>query len=306
MSLLIWLISFSQITGKIIDTEGNPLQAMVFVEGGSKSTNADKEGNYSLNLASGQYQLVAFVPGYNSLINQVNYNGTRLQVDFTLKELSTELEAVTVEGSRTEDLGISWLQSVEGTTIYEAKKTELISLDDVTANLATNTSRQVYARVPGLNIFENDGVGLQLAIGARGLDPNRSSNFNVRQNGYDISADALGYPESYYTPPVAALQRIEIIRGAAGLQYGPQFGGLLNFKFKEGPKDKKLKFTTANTAGSFGLLNTFNSFGGYHWQSQLLQLLSIQTEHWMEAKLRLGSAYRFWEFQIQFHSIHGS
>ncbi|MCS7027745.1 MAG: TonB-dependent receptor, partial [Bacteroidia bacterium] len=94
------------------------------------------------------------------------------------------------------------------------------------------------------------------------LSPNRTSNFNVRQNGYDISADALGYPESYYTPPVEALERIEIVRGAASLQYGTQFGGMLNFNFKKGEKDKKISLTSRQTVGSWGFFSTFNSLGG--------------------------------------------
>ena len=154
------------------------------------------------------------------------------------------------------------LRNVEGTAIYAAKKSELIELDQVEGNLAANNAREVYKGVPGLNIWENDGAGLQLAIGARGLNPNRTSNFNTRQNGYDISADALGYPESYYTPPTQALRRIEVVRGAASLQYGTQFGGLLNFVFKNGPQDTPLEFTTENTYGSFGQFNTFNSVGG--------------------------------------------
>jgi Fe(3+) dicitrate transport protein len=51
---------------------------------------------------------------------------------------------------------------------------------------------------------------LQLSIGGRGLDPNRTSNFNTRQNGYDISADVLGYPESYYATPTEALEEIQL------------------------------------------------------------------------------------------------
>jgi Fe(3+) dicitrate transport protein len=113
-----------------------------------------------------------------------------------------------------------------------------------------------------LNIWEYDRGGLQLGIGGRGLSPNRSSNFNIRQDGYDISADALGYPESYYTPSSEAVDRIEITRGAASLQYGPQFGGLINFIMKEGPKEKPVEFTSRQTAGSFGFFNSFNSIGG--------------------------------------------
>jgi hypothetical protein len=67
----------------------------------------------------------------------------------------------------------------------------------LTANKATNNARQIFAQVVGQPSTSSDG-GLQLSIGGRGLDPNRTSNFNTRQNGYDISADVLGYPESYY------------------------------------------------------------------------------------------------------------
>jgi Fe(3+) dicitrate transport protein len=89
----------------------------------------------------------------------------------------------------------------------------------MTANKATNNARQIFAQVVGLTINESSDGGLQLSIGGRGLDPNRTSNFNTRQNVYDISADVLGYPESYSTP-TEALEEIQVIRGAASLQYG--------------------------------------------------------------------------------------
>ena len=158
------------------------------------------------------------------------------------------MSAITVKAQEVDSLGAQELQrveikakamatgrlrAVEGLAIYEGKKTELIQVDGLTANLATNNARQVFAKVAGLNIWESDGAGLQLGVGGRGLSPNRTSNFNTRQNGYDMSADALGYPESYYTPPVEALERIEVVRGAASLQYGTQFGGLLNFVIRQ-------------------------------------------------------------------------
>lgn len=155
------------------------------------------------------------------------------------------------------------MNQVEGMKLGAGKKTEVINVEQLTVNKATNNTRQVYAKVAGLNIFENDGSGLQLSIGGRGLDPNRTSNFNVRQNGYDISADALGYPESYYTPPTEALSKIEIIKGAASLQYGTQFGGLLNFEMKQ-PEDGKKKFgiESRQTLGSWGFFGSYNSIGG--------------------------------------------
>ncbi len=175
---------------------------------------------------------------------------------------NAQLREVTVTAGQEQTMGLSRLRAVEGMAIYEGKKSEVVRLDAVTANLATNNARQVFARVAGLNIWESDGGGLQLGVGGRGLSPNRTSNFNTRQNGYDMSADALGYPESYYTPPTEALSRIEVVRGAASLQYGTQFGGMLNFVMRQPGGDRPFQYVGRQTAGSFGFLNSFNSIGG--------------------------------------------
>ena len=53
-----------------------------------------------------------------------------------------------------------------------------------------------------------------------------------------------------------------MVRGAASLQYGTQFGGLINFKFREPVKDKKIELISRQTAGSYGLLTSFNSLSG--------------------------------------------
>jgi Fe(3+) dicitrate transport protein len=178
------------------------------------------------------------------------------------KQNSKKLREVVVKTGKDNDFGITRLKQVEGTSIYAGKKSEVIVLSGVNGNTAANNSRQIYSKVAGLNIWESDGAGIQLGIGGRGLSPNRVTNFNTRQNGYDISADALGYPESYYTPPADGLEQIEVVRGAASLQYGTQFGGFLNFKFKQGSTEKPLELTARQTIGSFGFYSAFTSLGG--------------------------------------------
>lgn len=184
-----------------------------------------------------------------------------LPVCCSAQDTVRQLKAVDVRDRKGGDFRS--MNQVEGMKLTSGKKTELINVEQLTVNKSTNNARQVYAKVAGLNIFENDGSGLQLSIGGRGLDPNRTSNFNVRQNGYDISADALGYPESYYTPPTEALKKIEVIKGAASLQYGTQFGGLLNFEMKQ-PDDlkKSLEIESKQTVGSWGYFGSYNSIGG--------------------------------------------
>jgi Fe(3+) dicitrate transport protein len=123
--------------------------------------------------------------------------------------------------------------------------------------------RQVMAKIPGIHIWESDPSGIQIGIAARGLSPNRSWEFNIRQNGYDIAADPFGYPEAYYNPQLQAVQRIEVVRGQGSLQYGPQFGGLVNYILRNGSEiTKKMEFESQQTVGSGGLFNSYNAIGG--------------------------------------------
>lgn len=252
------------LSGKIQIKDNQSIESgFVALKNTKLQTSADAQGNFLLkNIPYGNYTLIAFCLGKKTVEKEIILNTPMQNMDFFLEDFADELESITVQADRERTFGITRLQAVENFGIYEGKKTEVIVLQDITANLATNNPRQVYARITGLNIWESDQVGLQLGIGGRGLSPDRTSNFNTRQNGYDISADALGYPEAYYTPPVEALERIEIIRGAASLQYGTQFGGMLNFQFKKGNKDKKIELTSRQSVGSWGFLGTFNSLGG--------------------------------------------
>ncbi len=189
-------------------------------------------------------------------------NGDTFEIVFKLTTKVNDLEQVDIREKKQNENGLRRLSDVENMAIYAGKKNEVVVVEGLNANLATNNARQIYAKVPGVNIIENDAYGVQLGVATRGLNPNRTTEFNSRQNGYDISADPIGYPESYYTPPTEAIESIEIVRGAASLQYGTQFGGLLNFRFKNGNPDKKIELLTRQTIGSYGLFNSFTSLGG--------------------------------------------
>lgn len=182
--------------------------------------------------------------------------------DDSVKPQHKYLPDITVVG-RYSKSDIQQMPEVVGTSIYAGKKNALIVLDNVQGNVVTNTMRQVLAKVPGIHIWESDPSGIQIGIAARGLSPNRSWEFNIRQNGYDIAADPFGYPEAYYNPQLQAVQRIEVVRGQGSLQYGPQFGGLVNYILRNGSEiNKKFEFETQQTIGSNGLFNSYNAIGG--------------------------------------------
>lgn len=250
-------------SGDIKNKDGQALEGVeIYHFQSGRQFYTDQQGQFAIdNINTDTNRFVFFNYQYETLDTAFYFNGNR-QLSILLNPLSDKLSEVTIEDKRKENFRLKRLREVEGTAIYAGKKTEVVLIENTVGNLGANNARQIYAQVSGLNIYENDDAGLQLNIGGRGLDPNRTSNFNVRQNGYDISADVLGYPESYYTPPAEALEEIQIVRGAASLQYGTQFGGLLNFKIKEPVKDKAFELITRNTLGSYGLLTNFTSASG--------------------------------------------
>lgn len=188
------------------------------------------------------------IPGNNST-----------SVDTIATKILSEITIVG-QGSRSD---IHQLPQIVGTNIYAAKKSALVVMDNVQGNVVNNTMRQVMAKVPGIFIWESESSGVQIGIAARGLSPNRSWEFNVRQNGYDIAADPFGYPEAYYNPQLQSVQRIEIVRGHGALQYGPQIGGMINYILKNGSEfSKPIQFETYQTVGSNALLNSYNALGG--------------------------------------------
>lgn len=244
-------------------TAGEPIaDAQVYIKEKNLLTTTDSKGEFSFEpLATGHYTIITFSFNYEKAQVEIELKEDRT-LEFELEELNTELSEVVISQRKEEIFGLKRLQPVEGTAIYAGKKTEVVLVDQLVGNMAANNPRQVFSQVVGLNIYDTNDAGLQLSIGGRGLDPNRSANFNTRQNGYDISADVLGYPESYYTPPVEALEQIEVIRGAASLQYGTQFGGLVNFIMKSPVDDQPVQLISRQTVGSFGLLTSFNSLSG--------------------------------------------
>jgi Fe(3+) dicitrate transport protein len=190
------------------------------------------------------------------------HSNVTAQVSSISDTIIKKLADVTVVGRNSKN-DYQQMPEIVGTNIYAGKKAALIVLDNVQGNVVTNNMRQVLAKVPGVHIWESDPSGVQIGIAARGLSPNRSWEFNVRQNGYDIAADPFGYPEAYYNPQLQAVQRIEIVRGQGALQYGPQFGGLVNYILRNGSDiSKPIEFETQQTFGSNGLFNSYNAVGG--------------------------------------------
>ena len=249
-------------TGTIKSLEGKVAisDVEVFDKDNGSLTKSNTKGVFQFNSSKEKITLIFFTLNYNVYEGDFSFSEDTIRVD--LSPLSKELMEVEINSRKQKIFELKRLNNIVGTSIYAGKKNEVVLVNQSMANLASNNARQIYSQVAGLNIYQNDDAGLQLNIGGRGLDPNRTANFNTRQNGYDISADVLGYPESYYTPAAEGLQEVQIIRGAASLQYGTQFGGLVNFVMKKPNIQKKVSIVSRNTIGSNQLYTNYSAVDG--------------------------------------------
>ena len=257
------LAQLGSISGLITTELNEPLPgASITLAGTVRGVQTNAKGTYILKgLKPGQYTIQVSFVGYKTQSQDVNMKeGEQLEANFMLSDV-TELQGVSVT-AQSGVKGNSFLPQVNEYTITAGKKNEVILLDNLQANLTMNNSRQIFSRTPGISVWESDGSGIQLGVASRGLSPNRSWEFNVRMDGYDITPDPMGYPEAYYTPPMEVVDRIEIIRGASSLQYGPQFGGLMNFVLRKPDLSTKLVVESQNTTGNNGLFSSFNYVGG--------------------------------------------
>jgi Fe(3+) dicitrate transport protein len=154
------------------------------------------------------------------------------------------------------------LAAIHGSYLFSGKKTEVIDLAQTPADITNKTGRQLFAKIPGVFVYDMDGAGNQVNISSRGLDPHRGWEFNNRKDGIITNSDMYGYPASHYSMPLESIARIELVRGTGSLQYGAQFGGMLNYVTKQGDTTRPFSFESVNTVGSFNLLSTYNAIGG--------------------------------------------
>lgn len=165
---------------------------------------------------------------------------------------TTILKEVTVR-SAPEIRGTQSLPDTDKTFIFLGKKSEEISLTKMDANLANQSFRQVFNRTPGLHVVESDPSGFNTSVSVRGLSTNRSWDFNMRQNGYDMTPDPMGYNEAYYTPALEWVEKIQLLRGASSLAFGPQVGGMLNYVLEAPVFNQAFSGMAQQSLGSFHL-----------------------------------------------------
>jgi Fe(3+) dicitrate transport protein len=145
---------------------------------------------------------------------------------------------VVVRGDKAEQLKQS---SGSGTVITEQE----------IARAQPESSGEMLRRVPGVQIRQEDPMGLRLNIGVRGLSPTRSRLVLVEEDGVPVVVSPYGEPELYYMTAVERIQHLDVMKGADVLRYGPQTVGAVIRLHTWAPTETP-SWYVAGTAGNRG------------------------------------------------------
>ena len=173
-----------------------------------------------------------------------------------------EADTVVVTGTWFDTYPVPYpaLPPVEGTRINAGKKTSFVKPAEF-PTFAGNDYREVMATTPGILVSEEPQSPI-INFGYRGLNSQRSEFMQVLEDGISLKNEQFGFPETHYTPILDAVERIELIRAGAALQYGCQPGGALNFVMKMPRLDAPFHFTTRNVFGSYGYYRNYTEVDG--------------------------------------------
>ena len=131
-------------------------------------------------------------------------------------------------------------------------------------------------RVPGIKIFDETGTGALPQISVRGLYESRSGRIQALSDGIPLALAPYGQTGlSLFPMTIAAVDRVDIVRGGAAVQYGPNnVGGVINFISPPIPREwtTNLSEKTTFNAGGRQLFDTYLGTGGYVTDNLGLQL----------------------------------
>ncbi|MDO9371790.1 MAG: TonB-dependent siderophore receptor, partial [Gammaproteobacteria bacterium] len=123
------------------------------------------------------------------------------------------------------------------------------------------TTSEALRKLPGINVRDEEGFGLRPNIGIRGLNPTRSTKVTLLEDGVPLSYAPYGDNASYYHPPIDRYERIEVLKGAGQILYGPQtIGGVINYITPTPPATPGGSITLSG--GNRDYLNGHVNYGG--------------------------------------------
>ncbi|MFT4030991.1 MAG: TonB-dependent receptor [Siphonobacter sp.] len=270
------LVFAQRITGKVTDSAGKSIiGATVQLVGTNIGTTVSTDGTYQLNTKAGAYQITVRAVGYDTQTKSITVSAGGQEVNFTLVEGAISLSDIVVVGSRSAQArtNIDSPVPVDVISTKELKGFAQVDVGQILNYVAPsfNSNRQTIA----------DGTDHIDPASLRGLGPDqvlvlingkrRHTSSLVNING-SVGRGAVGTDMNAI--PVAAIERIEVLRDGAAAQYGSDaIAGVINIVMKNntsgltvsatgGENITNMKYNVTNLDGSSTKQNQKITDGG--------------------------------------------
>ncbi len=254
------------IRGTIVDGSGAAVPAAtVRVRADNGSWKSVAESSYA-----GDFHLFVPVPGtYRVVVERAGF--TRQEFDVPVVAGRPAVRAIRLSPA-------ALAQELLVTANLIAATPEVVSRTpgsvDFVEPSALTTSRvfsfeEALRKVSGVNTRLEEGFSLRPNIGMRGLDPTRSRNVLLLEDGVPLAYAPYGDNASYYHPPVDRFESIEVVKGSGQILWGPRtVGGVLNYVTPAVPDRPRGSLSLAG--GSRDYFNGHFRFGGTFGATGLL------------------------------------
>lgn len=241
-SITLWLLALTSvlaqgIKGRITDAKTQTAipGATIVVANTNLGATTDANGDYSLKVNPGTYTLRVSFIGYETLSLPATVSNGDVTVNAALKETSSALSEVVVIGSRSQTArtNVQTAAPVDVITTKELKGFPQVDISQVLNYVAPsfNSNRQTVT----------DGTDHIDPASLRGLGPDqvlvlvngkrRHTTALVNING-SVGRGSVGTDMNVI--PVAAVERIEVLRDGAAAQYGTDaIAGVINVVLKK-------------------------------------------------------------------------
>ncbi|HLL70234.1 MAG TPA: TonB-dependent receptor [Pyrinomonadaceae bacterium] len=254
-------------SGRVLDQFGAAIEGATVTlrrENRNDETTAitDAAGAFTFDqLAAGSYQLRATSRGF-ALVDQevfIRDGANRSSVELTLQAASLAEAVVVTSGSIA---GIpEVVERIPGSV--EVLEREVLELSRVF------TSSEALRKVSGVNVRDEEGLGLRPNIGIRGLNPTRSTKVLLLEDGIPLTYAPYGDNASYYHPPIDRFDSVEVLKGSGQILYGPQtIGGVVNYITRTPPEKASGSLTLIG--GNRDYFNGHLNYGGTFRSTGLL------------------------------------
>ncbi|MCK4921995.1 MAG: TonB-dependent receptor [Bacteroidales bacterium] len=218
--------------GKIFNVENNdPLAGANIIYGNNQGSISDNQGNYSLNLSTGQVRITYQYVGYISETKIINLNsGDTLLLNIGLIPSLNEIDQIVVSANKVEQKLSDLTVSMTLIKPYSP------------GNNHISDPQELINKTPGIEVLD----GQASIRGGSGFSYGAGSRVMALIDGLPvISADAGNIKWQFL--PLENLSQVEIIKGASSVLYGSSaLNGIINFRTAEAGNEPRTKFFVEN------------------------------------------------------------